>query len=144
MTERGRTEFETDVATVAESCLASQARRLSRTLTRHYNDSLRPLGINIAEMNLLVAIAASGPLRPTELARALDLEKSTLSRNLQRLAHRGWLVVRDNPNERGDLIQVTAAGERLLAQAIPLWKAAQQDALESIGGAAIPVLAERG
>ena len=120
MTRKRTSEFEADVARVARSCLASQARRLSRALTRHYNDRLRPLGLNIAEMNLLVAVAATGPVQPAGLARALDLEKSTLSRNLQRLADRGWVVVRDNPEDRGDLVEATRSGERLLEQAIPL------------------------
>lgn len=131
------------MATVAQTCLASQARRLSRALTRHYNDRLRPLGLNIAEMNLLVAIAATGPVRPAGLARALELEKSTMSRNLARLTDRGWVKVRDNPEDRGDLVEATRRGERLLEQAIPLWEAAQHDAVVLLNGAAIPEIADR-
>lgn len=127
---------------MARTCLASQARRLSRALTRHYNDRLRPLGINIAEMNLLVAVAASGPVQPAGLGRALELEKSTLSRNLARLADRGWIVVRDNPEERGDLVEATRQGERLLKQAIPVWKTAQRDGMALLGGAEIPHLVD--
>ena len=113
---------------VVATCLGYRTRRLARIVTRVYNDSLRPLGLNITEMNLLAAIAAQGSVQPARLGRAMALEKSTLSRNSSRLVERGWVEVRDHPDGRGVLLAVTARGNEMLLRAVPVWKQAQQQA----------------
>ena len=97
-------------------------------MTRLYNDRLRPLGLNLAEMNLLAAIAAQRAVQPAKLGRAMALEKSTLSRNTSRLVDRGWVEIRDHPDGRGVLLALTASGNQMLLRAVPAWKHAQQQA----------------
>jgi DNA-binding MarR family transcriptional regulator len=113
---------------VVATCLGYQTRKLARAVTRLYNDRLRPLGLNLTEMNLLAAIAAQGSVQPARLGRAMALEKSTLSRNSSRLVERGWVEVRDHPDGRGVLLAVTARGNEMLLRAVPAWKQAQQQA----------------
>ncbi len=113
---------------VVAACLGYRSRRLSRAVTRLYNDRLRPLGLNLTEMNLLAAIAAQGAVQPARLGRAMALEKSTLSRNSSRLVERGWVEVRDHPDGRGVLLTVTARGNEMLLRAVPAWEQAQQQA----------------
>ena len=113
---------------VVATCLGYRTRKLARAVTRLYNDRLRPLGLNLTEMNLLAAIAAQGSVQPARLGRAMALEKSTLSRNSSRLVERGWVEVRDHPDGRGVLLAVTARGNEMLLSAVPAWKQAQQQA----------------
>jgi DNA-binding MarR family transcriptional regulator len=113
---------------VVAACLGYRSRRLARAVTRLYNDRLRPLGLNLTEMNLLAAIAAQGSVQPAKLGRAMELEKSTLSRNSSRLVERGWVEVRDHPDGRGVLLAVTARGNEMLLRAVPAWEQAQQQA----------------
>jgi DNA-binding MarR family transcriptional regulator len=113
---------------VVAACLGYRSRRLARAVTRLYNDRLRPLGLNLTEMNLLAAIAAQGAVQPARLGRAMALEKSTLSRNSSRLVERGWVEVRDHPDGRGVLLTLTARGNEMLLRAVPVWKQAQQQA----------------
>jgi DNA-binding MarR family transcriptional regulator len=113
---------------VVATCLGYRTRKLARAVTRLYNDRLRPLGLNLTEMNLLAAIAAQGTVQPARLGRAMALEKSTLSRNSSRLVERGWVEVRDHPDGRGVLLAVTARGNEMLLRAVPAWKQAQQQA----------------
>jgi DNA-binding MarR family transcriptional regulator len=113
---------------VVATCLGYRTRKLARTVTRLYNDRLRPLGLNLTEMNLLAAIAAQGAVQPAKLGRAMALEKSTLSRNTSRLVERGWVEVRDHPHGRGVLLALTASGNQMLLRAVPAWKHAQQQA----------------
>jgi DNA-binding MarR family transcriptional regulator len=89
---------------------------------------LRPLGLNLAEMNLLAAIAAQRAVQPAKLGRAMALEKSTLSRNTSRLVDRGWVEIRDHPDGRGVLLALTARGNQMLLRAVPAWTKAQQQA----------------
>ena len=120
--------IEREARGVVATCLGYQTRKLARAVTRLYNDRLRPLGLNLTEMNLLAAIAAQGAVQPARLGRAMALEKSTLSRNSSRLVERGWVEVRDHPDGRGVLLAVTARGNEMLLRAVPAWKQAQQQA----------------
>jgi DNA-binding MarR family transcriptional regulator len=120
--------IEREARGVVATCLGYRTRKLARAVTRLYNDRLRPLGLNLTEMNLLAAIAAQGSVQPARLGRAMALEKSTLSRNSSRLVERGWVEVRDHPDGRGVLLAVTARGNEMLLHAVPAWKQAQQQA----------------
>jgi DNA-binding MarR family transcriptional regulator len=113
---------------VVAACLGYRTRKLARTVSRLYNDRLRPLGLNIAEMNLMAAIAGEGSVQPAKLGRAMELEKSTLSRNSSRLVDRGWVEFRDHPHGQGVLLALTPRGNEMLLQAIPVWKEAQKQA----------------
>ncbi len=113
---------------VVAACLGYRSRRLSRAVTRLYNDRLRPLGLNLTEMNLLAAIAAQGAVQPAKLGRAMALEKSTLSRNSGRLVEHGWVEIREHPDGRGVLLALTARGKQLLLDALPAWQEAQERA----------------
>ena len=120
--------IEREARGVVATCLGYRTRKLARAVTRLYNDRLRPLGLNLTEMNLLAAIAAQGSVQPARLGRAMALEKSTLSRNSSRLVERGWVEVRDHPDGRGVLLTVTVRGNEMLLRAVPVWKQAQQQA----------------
>jgi DNA-binding MarR family transcriptional regulator len=120
--------IEREARGVVATCLGYRTRKLARAVTRLYNDRLRPLGLNLTEMNLLAAIAAQGSVQPARLGRAMALEKSTLSRNSSRLVERGWVEVRDHPDGRGVLLTLTARGNEMLLRAVPVWKQAQQQA----------------
>jgi DNA-binding MarR family transcriptional regulator len=113
---------------VVATCLGYRTRRLARAVTRLYNERLRPLGLNLTEMNRLAALAAQGAVQPARLGRAMALEKSTLSRNSSRLVDRGWVEIRDHPEGRGVLLALTAQGNEMLLRAVPAWTKAQQQA----------------
>ncbi len=70
---------------VVDECVAVRVRMLSRAITKIYNDALRPVGLNASQMNVLVATAKMGVGRPAEICKALQLEVSTLSRNVDRM-----------------------------------------------------------
>ena len=79
-----------DIAeTTANACLATRVRQLSRIVTRVYDDAMRPLGITASQYTLLAQLAARDAITAVEIGHELDIEKSTLSRNLKRLARAG-------------------------------------------------------
>lgn len=125
----------TAASTIARTCLGLRSRRLGRLVARLYDDALRPYGLTSAQLNILVMIALAGPVAAAEVGRELDLEKSTLSRNLRRMIDNGW--VRDDR-----ALVLTAAGERLLVEAKPAWDAAQREARARLGDDAIAMLEE--
>jgi DNA-binding MarR family transcriptional regulator len=122
---------------VVATCLGYRTRRLARAVTRLYNDRLRPLGLNLTEMNLLAAIAAQESAQPARLGRAMALEKSTLSRNSGRLVERGWVEVHDHPDGRGVRLALTEQGSQMLLRAVPAWEQAQRQARSLVAEALV-------
>jgi hypothetical protein len=72
-------------AEIARDCMASRVRRLERLLTRIYDDAIRPHGLTGSQLELLVALQLIGKTTAAAVGRRLELEKSTVSRNLARL-----------------------------------------------------------
>jgi DNA-binding MarR family transcriptional regulator len=118
---------------MASECLAVRARRMNRLITRIYDDALRPFGLTIAQGNLLVAIGNLGPTTAAVIGRRLDLEKSTVSRNLKLLADKGWIT-------RGRDIELTAGGRKLIERTFPVWEAAQDEVKARLGAGALAAL----
>jgi DNA-binding MarR family transcriptional regulator len=129
---------------IAGQCLAMRARRVDRVLSRLYDEALRPLGLRGTQLNLLTAIALTQPVRPADLARAMQLEKSSLSRNVARLVEQGWVHAGDAPDGRGRELGLTKAGARLLAAAEEAWAGAQRRARAELGDDLVDALAATG
>jgi DNA-binding MarR family transcriptional regulator len=124
-------------ASEATRCIALRARRLSRLVTKLFEDGLRDQAITVAQFTLLGATVLEGPLQPARLARMLDLEKSTLSRNLALLEAAGLVRVDRSGAGAGCRITATKRGRRVLLDALPAWREAQEQAIAAIGGSAV-------
>lgn len=112
--------------TIAAECIAVRLRMLNRVITRVYDDALRPLGLRSTQLNILVATARLGVARPADLCDRLQIETSTLSRNVERMKTNGWLEVVDDADGRAQPIRLTRKGRGLLERAKPKWDTAQQ------------------
>ena len=128
----------TDV--IARNCIAVRLRLLNRVVTNLYDDALRPLGLKVSQMNILVVAAKLGLARYAEVCEILQLDTSTLSRNVERMRARGWLEVVPAEDARTQPFRLTALGRNLLERAVPAWEAAQHQAEELLGDDGIALL----
>ena len=78
---------------IAGECLGVRVRTLNRAVTALYDEALRPHGLRVGQLNLLVAVARMGTARPGDLCRFLRMDKSTLSRDVELMRRNGWLEV---------------------------------------------------
>lgn len=115
--------------TIAQSCLGWRVRMLNRLVTAHYDDALRPLGLTGAQLSILCALQLSPRKRPVDIGNILKIDKSTLSRNLDRMRRNRWV---SKAATRGEL-NVSPEGLRLVAEALPRWKKAQAEVEELLG-----------
>lgn len=127
-------------ALMAASCLASRTRLLDRVITALYDDALRPAGVTSPQMTILAALEHSGGCSPGRLCSALKLDKSTLSRNADRMERNGWIQRIGAQDARSHELRLTEAGRRRFAEAFTYWKQAQQQAQEVLGKAAASTL----
>lgn len=106
-------------------CLA--ARRMARELTRLYEGRLRPHGLRATQFSVLAALSQKGPSTISELADALGLERTTLSRGAALLERNAWIgSTQSDLDARERVLSLTPAGLAKLEQAFPDWKAAQE------------------
>ena len=117
-------------------CTCARLRKLTRRLTRIYDARLAEAGIKVTQYSLL-ANAARGERTLSEFATELDMDRSTLSRNLAPLAAQGWVSVSVGADPRSRSVSVTAAGRRKLKAALPLWRMAQCETEAILGAAGV-------
>lgn len=115
------------------TCLASRVRQLSRIITRVYDDAMRPLGITASQYTLLAQLASRDGITAVEIGTELDIEKSTLSRNLKRLLALGHIVMDPPAGRRGRGLHLTSQGQKILRDAYPIWQDAQDRATSVMG-----------
>ncbi len=125
---------------MARGCLVARLRMLNREVTGIYDDALRPLGVKVSQANVLTAIAKLEPVSPSVIGEVLRIEKSTVSRNVERMRTRGWLRFLSGDDDRSHLLAITAKGRRLLEKALPLWKQAQKEAEDLLGKRTVEAL----
>src|SRR5437763_983032 len=113
---------------IAAECLAVRVRTLNRTVSAIYDEALRPHGIRVGQLNLLVAVAKMGTARPGDLCRFLRMEKSTLSRDVELMRRNGWLLVDSSGDGRARPLKISAEGEALIEAVVPAWRQAQEKA----------------
>jgi DNA-binding MarR family transcriptional regulator len=121
-------------------CTNLKLRQASRRVTRHYEAYLGPTGLKITQYSLLSYVVKLGPLQPGALAAALQMDASTLSRNLQPLLRQGWLRASTGTDARCRVIEATPEGRARRAQAQKAWKDAQQALNRRLGAPRVAAL----
>ena len=127
-------------ADLATECLAMRSRLIGRTITSIYDDALRPIGVTAGQLNILAVVLRRGPISPGDVARLLNIEKSTMSRNVGRMKRNGWLAIGTGESARIQELRITKSGREILEQAGPLWREAQRHAREIVGPGGIEAI----
>ncbi len=123
-----------DIAeSTAAACISTRVRQLSRIVTRVYDDALRPLGITASQFTLLTQLAQQDGITAVEIGHTLDIEKSTLSRNLKRLLALGHITMDPPAGRRGRGLHLTPKGETVIKHAYPVWMDAQSRTVRTMG-----------
>jgi len=105
----------------------------ARVVTRAYDGALRTTGLRATQVSVLVAVGASGALSIKSLADTLQMERTTLTRNLRPLEERGYVVLAPERRYRSRVLTLTPVGRAALLEALPLWKDAQRALKRQLG-----------
>lgn len=123
-----------------QSCTNFKLRRVTRLVSRHYDAQLAACGLKGTQFSLLSIVLGAGPMRPVDLALAMDIDASTLSRNLKPLLDAGWLAIGEGADARSRLVSITASGRAKQGEARLLWRAAQRQLNDLLGQAQVAAL----
>lgn len=113
------------VATKLQGCTNLKLRQLTRRITQHYDAELAQAGLKTTQYSLLSHVLKLGPIRPGDLAQAMKMDASTLTRNLKPLVSAGWVQLAEGVDGRSRLITITDAGREKRQDAQRHWKRAQ-------------------
>lgn len=113
---------------VRDRCLCLHVQRAARALARRFDDALRPFGLTSGQFSLLMSLNRPGPPTIGEVAQLLVMDRTTLTANLKPLERRGLLkIVVDEEDRRNRRLRITGAGQKPLADAVPVWRSTHDE-----------------
>jgi DNA-binding MarR family transcriptional regulator len=116
-------------------CACQNLRRLTRVVTRIYDQELRKAGLEITQFGLLTALAATGEANQKRLSAGFAMDSTTLTRTLGLLRKQGWIQVKRGKDKRERLFSLTRAGKRQMTEAQPYWELAERRLQQELGDA---------
>lgn len=118
---------------VYQECACATLRKTSRTVTRMYDEGLKPSGLLATQYIVLVAIQREQPATISQLAEILAMDRTTLTRNLKPLEKSGLIVSGKGDDQRTHVVSLTMKGKIAVEKAFPLWRKAQTHVATTLG-----------
>src|SRR5215813_4660841 len=114
-------------------CACFDLRRATRAVSRMYDDFLRDAGLNITQFSLLGLIGVEKELSISTLGRYMVMDRTSITRALAPLERDGLIHSRPGVDKRIRMVSATNKGRKLVADAEPKWRQAQEALIETIG-----------
>lgn len=115
-------------------CHCGALRRAARRMSQFYDGKLAPTGLRSTQYSILALLHHVGEVPINELARRMDLDRTTAGKNLRPLERDGLIAIAPSATDaRSRVIALTAKGTAQLMTAVPLWREAQQQFEKSNG-----------
>lgn len=106
-------------------CTCANLRKATRVVTQAYDSALQPSGLKSTQFILLANLTGQGGMPVTQLAEALVMDRTTLTRNLKPLVRKGLVRIDQEEDLRVRRVRLTEAGAEAVRVAQPLWEEIQ-------------------
>jgi DNA-binding MarR family transcriptional regulator len=116
---------------MATHCLSFNIRKLERVVTRHYDSYVSASGVTAVQLPLLASIYLNPLLTLREQAELLQIDRTTLWRNLRPLIRRN--LVREISKSRPARYELAPRGVAALEEAVEAWTDADDSLREALG-----------
>lgn len=120
-------------AQAADACACFNFRKASRVVTQLFDEALAPSGLRSTQVVILMAVALNDGISVGDLADALVMDRTTLTRNLKPLEKQGFLVLGAANDRRKKLVSLRPGGAQALRKALPLWQHCQKLFVSELG-----------
>jgi DNA-binding MarR family transcriptional regulator len=114
-------------------CTSFKLRQLARRVSQHYDAEVAHAGLKTTQYSLLSHVLRLGPIRPGDLAAAMTMDPSTLTRNLKPMVAAGWIELGAGDDGRSRSVRITDAGRAKRAEAQRHWRLAQDGLNQRLG-----------
>ena len=116
-----------------QDCFCANIKRAESRITALYNRCLEKTGITRGQYAILSNIEQNPSINVSSLAEKMDLERTTLVRNLKPLEARGFIEDTASTGRSRNLC-LSAHGKAVLTKARVFWNEAQQTMEQKLGG----------
>jgi DNA-binding MarR family transcriptional regulator len=110
----------------------------ARSIARHFDELFRDLGITNGQFSLLNAVSGEAPIRVSDIASLLAMDRTTVTAALKPLLRDRYVKASDDPTDhRVKRIGLTARGKAILTTAAGRWREQHrsiESALQQQGG----------
>lgn len=121
-------------------CLLMNTRMAARAVTRRYDRELRPFGVTAAQFTILSMMSTRPEHSVTDLAKAIAMDRTTLSRNLDLLERKRLIAGHEAEKGNGRIVSLSDEGEVLVPRLLPVWRQLQSEMNALLGGEAMDAL----
>jgi DNA-binding MarR family transcriptional regulator len=115
------------------ACMCISIRKAANHISKLYDHELSGLDIKITQYSALKNIQALGNPSVNELSKKLDLERTTVLRNLEKLKKMDLISYKKNDIFKVKVISLTVNGRQKLNDAKVIWEKTQQNFLNAFG-----------
>lgn len=119
--------------TDVSNCTNMNLRQATRLMTRAFDAELQSSGLKATQFTLLATLQALDDPPLTQLAEAMVMDRTTLTRNLKPLVDKGFIRIGVEQDQRVKQIILTPKGKRRLDETMPHWQHVQQSVVKRIG-----------
>lgn len=140
MPDQDPSEADLETLLKTQGCTNFKLRQLMRRVAHHYDLEMARAGLKTTQYSLLSHVLKLGPLRPGELAQAMKVSASTLTRNLKPLIDAGCVELAAGTDARSRSVRITSAGTAKREQARQCWKVAQLSLNQLLGAGRVLAL----
>ena len=117
-------------------CMVSNTRMAARAMTRRYDAYLRPFGVTATQFSLLGGLSQMPGATVSEIADERGFDRTTLTRNLDRLEEMGLVERRPHATDRRiRLLRLTEAAHPKLADIFAVGAVTRGEAVEGVSEA---------
>lgn len=120
-------------ATRIAGCTCDRLRKLARRLTQRYDAYLAPTGLRLTQYSLLAHLMRGGPATMSALAARLEMDRTTLTRNLKPLVDAGLVALDAGRDARERVVTISDRGQTVWRAAREQWRRAQEDVIQVLG-----------
>jgi DNA-binding MarR family transcriptional regulator len=110
-----------------DQCMVWNTRMAARAVTRRYDSYLRDRGVTATQLSLLGGLRMMPGATVSQIAEARGFDRTTLTRNLDRLQAMGLVGSTHAKRGNGRIVRITSRGDSLIDELLPLWRQAQAE-----------------
>jgi DNA-binding MarR family transcriptional regulator len=119
--------------TAMDTCTCGQLRKAARAVTLLYDNAFKTSGLLSTQLGVLHAICKSESIKISDLAIELNMDRTTLTRNLSILERQGFIKISIGNDHRTRIVTATTKGRNAVTKALPLWNEIQHEVRHEMG-----------
>jgi len=118
---------------VAQTCMFAKLRQVSRYVTNIYAKELKTVGLTPVQYSMMTAISLLKSANINTLSEALNMDRTTINRNLKPLIREEIVYMGEKEDKREKTVSLSEKGEDIYKRAYDKWKIAQDNLEKKIG-----------